>query len=290
MRALFCGKAFLWPNNGVDRSKLIPSRAMGIVDVERHTTGHTTEGCQWGDTKVGWSPAARRGSLNWPGRGPRRRRLRREARRCVLRDNSWHDAGGAQAGPGGSCSFLSLRCRGHGMGWMGDGRWPVGRDHGTVSRPHIVTWAVPGGPSEFSFLHSPSPAALLARDALGRPPPYHRRHAPPPSPLSSRAALTLALAMEPAVASKGEGQAHGAPHPFGGGARRWAWRLPLLAPDDPVLFSTSSLLRTPAALCLRGRGPVYPAGRQQQSVSRCARCEGSHEWHTYLRKMHGVIV
>jgi hypothetical protein len=42
MRALFCGKAFLWPNNGVDRSKLIPSRAMGIVDVERHTTGHTT--------------------------------------------------------------------------------------------------------------------------------------------------------------------------------------------------------------------------------------------------------
>jgi hypothetical protein len=117
-------------------------------------TLHTTESCQWGDTKVGWSPAARRGSLNWPGRGPRRRRLRREARRCVLRDSSWHDAGGAQAGPGGSCSFLSLRCRGHGMGWMGDGRWPVGdtgRDHGTVSAwPHIVTWVVPGGPSEFS--------------------------------------------------------------------------------------------------------------------------------------------
>jgi hypothetical protein len=159
--------------------------------------------------------------------------------------------------------------------WDGmDGRWPVGRDHGTVSRPHIVTWAVPGGPSEFSFLHSPSPAALLARDALGRPPPYHRRHAPPPSPLSSRAALTLALAMEPAVASKGEGQAHGAPHPFGGGARRWAWRLPLLAPDDPVLFSTS--LPPPYA---GGPVPARPracvSGRLAAAIA-AARCQGVH--------------
>jgi hypothetical protein len=66
MRALFCGKAFLWPNNGVDRSKLIPSRAMGIVDVERHTTGHTTEGCQWGDTKVSPGSTTWQLKLAWP--------------------------------------------------------------------------------------------------------------------------------------------------------------------------------------------------------------------------------